>query len=565
MITLSSEKTTIKKEFWVFLATLIFLSLFMILWCGPLSKYLGHDFHFHLIRFNVLIEAIKEGTYPIYIDYGTLEGYGYFTKAFYPDLTILPFAIIGTVIEPIVAYNIMMFTYSVLCGLFMYLVVNTIFKNFFAAFVSAIVYTFSPYHLFDWYNRAALGESISFAFLPIIFLGLYHIIAGDYKKWYILSIGYSLIIYTHLLSSFLTFIATVFLLLICCKLLFKEPKRIQYLLLAAGVTVLVTASYLLPMFEQMLSNTFYYSTNENVPGQMKQYPIQMFWGMLNGFLYPEDPFYMHSVSGTGPLLILLILLRFFVKEKTVLRKIADLCLVLGLIFLFMVSSYFPWGRLPLDFVQFPWRLYEFVVFFFAIAGAYYLSVLIKTKKVSFIAVSAIVIATTLMMVRSDSNYKNWQSIVKRQAPYYYFNGIPSIENQYLLGMAEYIPVKVPSLEFINERGDEVNTTYPNTEISNFSKNKGLISFNIKTEALEKVELPYLYYKGYKAVNKAKEEFLVEESDHGLVQVEVTKSTDIEVYYAGTIIQKISWYITLLSILGLIVYIIYSKRKDRISV
>lgn len=560
---LLSKKATKKAEFWIFFSILTLLSLFMVLWCGPLSEYSGHDFYFHLNRFQVLIDALKDSHYPIYIDYRTLEGYGYFTKAFYPDLTIMPFAAIGIITGPLPAYHVMMLTLNVLCGLFMYLAVNTVFKNSFVAFVSSIVYTFSPYHLFDWYNRAALGEAISFTFLPLVFLGLYHIIAGDYKKWYILTIGYSLIIYTHLLSSFLTFMATVLLLLLCYKPLLKEPKRIKYLLLAAVVTIPVIASYLFPMLEQMLSNTFYYSINENVPGHKKQRLIEMFWGMLNGAVYPDNPWHMNNVCGTGPLLILLVLLRFFVREKTNLRRIADLCLLIGIIFLFMISAYFPWGRLPFDFVQFPWRLYEFVAFFLSISGAYYLSVLVKSKGVTILACSLIVVAATAMTVKSDSNYKRWQGVVKEYAPPHWFGGEPSIVNRYLLGMYEYLPVKVPSLDFVNERRDSIATFNADTQISNFSKEKGFISFDIKTETQDKVELPLVYYKGYKATNMAKEELKVEESNHGLVQVNIDKSTNIEVYYYGTIVQKISWYISIFSVLGLIIYIIYFRRNRAI--
>ena len=32
--------------------------------------------------------------------------------------------------------------------------------------------------------RAALGESIAYAIIPITLLGLYYIIFDDYKKWY---------------------------------------------------------------------------------------------------------------------------------------------------------------------------------------------------------------------------------------------------------------------------------------------------------------------------------------------------------------------------------------------
>ncbi len=171
-----------KYDFRIFLVLLFSLSLFMICWFGPLSVYAGHDYYFNIGRFEMLIQTIKAGNYPIYIDYNTLEGYGYFTKGFYPDLVLFPFALLAILTGAGIAYNLMIFTMTFLCGLFMYNAVKVVFGNSFVSAISAILYTFSAYHLFDWYNRAALGESISFTFLPLVFLGLYHIIKGDYKK-----------------------------------------------------------------------------------------------------------------------------------------------------------------------------------------------------------------------------------------------------------------------------------------------------------------------------------------------------------------------------------------------
>ena len=336
MNSVNDIKTDRKYSFWIFLSLLFALSLFMVCWFGPVSAYAGHDYFFNIGRFNVLINALKSGDYPIYIDYNTLEGYGYFTKGFYPDLIILPFAALGILTGTIAAYNVMIFTMTFLCGLFTYIAVNTIFRNSFAASVSAILYTFSAYHLFDWYNRAALGESLSFSFLPVIFLGLYHIIKGDYRKWYLLTIGYSLLIYTHLLSSFLTFITLALIVIICYKPLIKEPKRIGYLALAAIITLPIVSSYILTLLEQMTSNTFYYSTKENITGQTKLGLQDLGWGFLSGILYPKT----ENMAGIGPSLFLLVLLRLFVKEKNSSVKVADFCLLTGIILLVIASAVF---------------------------------------------------------------------------------------------------------------------------------------------------------------------------------------------------------------------------------
>ncbi|MBF0650650.1 hypothetical protein IR083_17650 [Dysgonomonas sp. GY75] len=556
MNSVNDIKTDSKYSFWIFLSLLFALSLFMVCWFGPVSAYAGHDYFFNIGRFNVLIDALKSGNYPIYLDYNALEGYGYFTKGFYPDLIILPFAALGILTGTIAAYNVMIFTMTFLCGLLTYIAVNTVFRNTFVASVSAILYTFSAYHLFDWYNRAALGESLSFTFLPVIFLGLYHIIKGDYRKWYLLTIGYSLLIYTHLLSSFLTFITLALIVIICYKPLIKEPKRIGYLALAAIITLPIVSSYILTLLEQMTSNTFYYSTKENITGQTKLGLQDLGWGFLSGILYPKT----ENMAGTGPLLFLLVLLRLFVKEKNSSVKVADFCLLTGIILLVIASAVFPWGRLPLGFIQFPWRLYEFIIFFFAIGGAYYLSVIVRNRKQQIVAGSVIVLFTLITFIVNNNNYKYWQSLAISEAPHW-FTGVASVDNEYYLGGLEYLPVNVPSHHYIHERGDIVISKNEETVISNFTRKEGVTSFDIDIKNPSKLELPLVYYKGYEASYLDKKNGMpVTESENGLVQIEAGKSGQIEVVYRWTATQQYSWYISILSTIGLIIYIFVSNRK-----
>ena len=54
--------------------------------------------------------------------------------------------------------------------------------------------------------------------------------------------------------------------------------------------------------------------------------------------------------------------------------------------------------------------------------------------------------------------------------------------------------------------------------------------------------------------------VVSESKRGLLQVEVKQSGRLEVYYKGTIVQKISFYITIIGIILLVVYIISMNRR-----
>jgi len=536
-----------------FIIVLLLLSAFMSYCYSPLHG--GHDSYFHFRRFNALINALGNGTFPSYIDYDAMFGYGYLVKAFYSDIILIPFAAIALFTSPIFGYQFMIFTMTVICGILTYISVNKIYKNPLAAFLSAILYTFCVYKLLDTFQRGAIGEAFSFAFVPLIFWGLYEIIKGDYRKWYIIAIGYSLMIFTHLLSSVLMFITMIIILIIYYKPLVKEPKRISCLLIGGVVSLILLAYYLYPMLEQMLSDNFYYQSKTimSSPHDARLSNLTIIQGLFSGIVQPRQLF----LPGIGFMLTCTVALRIFVKGKSPILRSLDTGVIIGVVYIIFTSFLIPWNIFPLDklsFIQFPWRLYEFVSFFFAIAGGYYLSQLLQTHKQVVIGIAMIVLGSMLVIVNDAKYYQDDRS-------YYNINAEPNDLNRYHLGGFEYLPAKVPHSEYFLERGDSIAIKNETTSIHNFKRHKGITSFDIELNLNEKLELPLNYYKGYKAAVNG-QNIVVEESNNGLVEVEVNQPGRIDVWYAGTPVQKISWYITLISILGLCVYIYLFNRKNK---
>lgn len=541
-----------KSHFWIFFFVLILLSLAMVYCYLPFIP--GHDSYFHFRRLQALMDGIKESPFLIYTDYTAIEGYGYFTKGFYPDFILIPFAIIGNLTNLDFAYHFTVFTMTVLCGVFTYMAVNRIYKSSYAAAISAILYTFALYRLLDVFHRGALGEAISFTFVPLAILGIYEIIKGDYKKWYVLTIAFSLLFFNHALSTLLMFITVVILLLIYYKSMLKEPKRIKYLAIAAIVTIPVISYALFPMIEQLSSNSFYYEMNPLMSMENSLLGTSaIISGLFMGIIYPLRTF----TPAIGLLLTCGILLRLFVSGKSARLKSVDIGVIIGLVYVCMSSYWFPWSVFPfnkLGIIQIPWRLYEFASYFFAVAGGYYLALLLKSNLRRLIAGGLVVICTLFVLMNDAKLYHDTRITedIKREA-------LP--ENRYHLIGLEYLPVKVPSIEYLIERGDSVKSNHSN--ISGFGRDKSVITFHADISRMDNLELPLIYYKGYTAKLNG-ENICVSESGNGLVEIAANKSGNIQVYYGGTIIQKLSWIITLLSILGLCFYIFLSKRKRRVS-
>ena len=70
----------------------------------------------------------------------------------------------------------------------MYLFVSKLSKNKYVGTLSAVLYMTMPYHLNDMYIRNSIGETLSFIFIPLVFLGMYKIFQKE-KGVKILCIG----------------------------------------------------------------------------------------------------------------------------------------------------------------------------------------------------------------------------------------------------------------------------------------------------------------------------------------------------------------------------------------
>lgn len=548
-----------KYHFWIFLGILTSLTLFMIYCYMPLDKISpGHDYMFHYKRMCTLMQALKDGSFPIYLDYNAYEGYGYATKWFYSDFVLIPFAYIANLIGLPTAYKVMYFTMSILCGILTYFATKRIYKNSLGASITGILFTFCTYRLQDLYERFALGEALSFTFIPLVFWGLYEIIKGNYKKWYIISIAFSLLIFTHLLSTVLAFTTIVIIIVFYYKDFFREPKRFLYLVIAGIITLFLTAYYLFPFIEQYQASFFnFQQPNAHTFAQHNRSEVlRIIHGMFSiGFITMERYYFLPSI---GVILTFLISLRFFIYDKSKEIKSVDLGVIIGIVYIVSCFNFIPWSLYPLkwfNFIQFPWRLFEFSSFFFALASGYYLTKVLRKTRRSLIAVILLLFLISNSIIMNATSYKklfDYENSIIEQ---------PTFENRFLLVDLEYFPYRMSgdSLHYIEKKKHNIYKKNIDTEINNIQRIEGGMNFNISINKPDTLELPIIYYKGYYA-NIDDQDIKIWESKYGLIEMEVNKSGAIHVEFTGTPIQKYSIYITIISYLLLFIYMSWNRKN-----
>ncbi|MFR9167024.1 MAG: hypothetical protein ACLVKO_12765 [Dysgonomonas sp.] len=554
-----------KYQLVIFFIAFLLLCIFVIFKYFPRDIFVtGDDAYFHLKRFQAINDAVRNGSFPFYIDSDSLNGYGYATNLFYPDFMLVPFALLIDFLGLVMSFKIMLVFYSFLCGVLSYYSVKKVSGNNWIALIFALLYTFSYYRLADMSFRTALGEYLAFTFIPLVFWGTYEILYGSVKKWYILSIAFACLLLCHLVSTLIVFLVLVCMLIIYYKPLFDCPKKIWYFLLSGVVSVLLSAVFLFPMFEQMWSNDFYFEVYPYV--QNIKYSALSLKVVLLAFV---KEFAVHSTErytyvGIGLILTVLLLSRIFIKNKnrSNLLKTADIFTIVGLVMMFMITKWFLWDIIPfnkLKIIQFPWRFLQVITFLFSFSCAVYLFSLINTispkfrKRTYVLSVSLIIILIPLFTIYISTEFKKsrgYNPITKSGG--YYKDG--SLKTSFYLGVGlEYIPAAVPSLDYVENRGDKIVSHNGSTLITDLERNYPVLSFNVETKGDDQLVLPLLYYKGYVAKENGKD-LAVRQSDDGLVQVSVSQSGEVRVYYAGTLLQRISLLLSVLTLILMCIYI-----------
>lgn len=541
-----------KYHFGIFLILLIGLSYLMMVFYMPENKiYLGYDVYFHFRRLSSLMEALQHNAYPVYLDFDGALDFGHATKWFYPDFMLLPFAWLGNKTDIVFAYRCMIFCYTILCGILTYVCCRNISRSPFFLFCVSILFTFSLYRLSNLFYRAALAEAIAMTFLPLALLGAYHVIKGDYRKWYLLTIGFSLILMTHLLSSVMTLITIIIFILIFYKEIRTTPKRLNYLFIAGGTAFLISAAYLFPMIEQMCSNSFKYNTPHIAlwPENNSFSILETIWGMFNGLNLGD----INQMSCTGILLTILIALRLFIYGKSKKLQFIDILVLVGLSYIFVASNLFPWKIFPfskIKFIQFPSRFFIFSTLFFSIGGAYYLRKLLIGKKRRYIGLSGVLFTIVAIMLMNGKVFT--ESVFLKNTGL--FGITPNESNYYHLANQDYTPAKFPSLKYIKERAGKTENLHSDTKITDFKRNYNTTSFGIALNSKEDViEIPRYYYKGYSVFLNGNE-IPYKQSDKGLLEFTAKGSGKVEVIYTGTFLQRYSHYISIIALLCLMIFI-----------
>ena len=529
---------------------------------------LNNEAILHMSRFVAVDEIIKDGIFPPIINYKFMEGFGYALNLFYgPLTTYIPIILLNIFNTAGMAFKIFSVLTIVLSAITMYKFMFSVTKRKSMSLIASLIYISVPYKLSNIYSRNAIGEYTAFIFIPVVFEGLYNLINEDKKKHFLLIIGIVGLVLSHTITTIYTaFFAIIYLILNVKKL--KDVEIWKKAIIDIIISFLICAFYAIPLLEHNfgIEYALFNKDRMNTSGEAV-YSTTL--GLEELFANEVGDQEIRFSLGIV-LCILLVLTVFCVKKiRKENEKIYSDFLILSIISLFMCTKLFPWMIMPsfLTIIQFAWRNIGFFTFFISLvcginAVIFAESILKKDllKETFLFGVIVSIFVFAFLGVLRDFRFDDLSKenildkIIReeKEIDTYQIN-------------REYLPLKaLNNVEYLVNRENRTYVLSGNAEIILEQKEKltdEIIINNAKADTI--LELPFIYYLGYDINivydNGDAEKLDAIESDNGFISIKIKEcqKATINIKYTGTILEKISY---LISIIGIIIGILYILKE-----
>ncbi len=523
-----------------FMVLALFVSCLLIFTKNP---YYGHDIGFHLSRIQSITDCLKNGVFPAVIYPNYFEGAGYGNGLFYPDLFLyLPALFVYFGIPCKIAYHIFLFIINLATLLSMFYCARRVTDHSYTAAVIGCLYLLCSYRLTDLYERAALGETLCFIFMPFVMLGVYEILLNDQRKGYYTVIGLFGVLSSHVITIVFSAVFIIFAYLLSLPLLIHKNEwkvRTMAMFIWCSISIGLCAYFLFPFLEAYLSDTYMF----------KSAPATGGWDRAMPFILSliEIPTYrtVYFPLGIGIVYLIIIFLSIIKLKDTDKDKVFIIeYLILGLAFFIFSTDLFPWKLFKgfAQLIQFPWRFLIISSTALLYGFSPILRQLFETEKKK--------IRYTLLMILCCGF-----TVFCFAAELFIINDfhLYTDEVHYSLGGVEYLPSDTDPEKLISYH-DSVFSNHPISIEMNKKGTSVTVSYKDNSYSDTYIEIPLVYYKGYKA--KQGDQFLnVSKGENGLVRIEsLTNQGTFDLYYGSTPIRLIGYSVTLISFILLILLI-----------
>jgi len=327
-------------------------------------------------------------------------------------------------------------------GLGMYFFLKEMLPEY-LSLAGGLLYIYTPYRSTDVYIRGAVGEALSFAFLPLVCLSvikIYKLIQeeNDIKiKWKYISLfalSLAALILSHNIVSYM-FAPFLLLLLIFLFLALKKNKLIFVGQNVLGLVfgLLVSSYFWIPAIveSQLMAYGTVFNFKDHFPTIRQLITPYFGYGASVPGPYDTTSFFIGLINLVIIVFAVFATFFFWKKFKSLDKIIFSWSFVAFFTSVFMMNyrSTFIWDHLPfLPYFQFPWRFLTLTTF---ISPLFLLPIkYLEPKYVKYAASAAVIVFVVFL----NAKYFRPQDFLERTDAYY---------------INRYIPVPTPSKDYMN--------------------------------------------------------------------------------------------------------------------
>lgn len=536
------------------------------------------DWSFHGQRAEQIFLNLKRGNFLTFIATDAFQHTGVGNFLFYPNVFLYPWAVLRLFFKPVTAFYCWYGLIMLMTFIIAYFSMKAFSKRRIAAMVFSLSYTLGSYHLS--LSNAIFGEFIAASFLPLAFWAFYEVLFRDDSKWPWLGIGMSLIIYSHVLSVFIT--SEIMFAIFIMKLIFDKVSKKRFLSLskAVGISVLLTLFITIPYLTDFIGK----NVTSAQPGII----------IVNTLMNVLETSFNNSVSTSGIGLILILTAVFgsiwILKSHS---KTLAAIYVLGISLIIVSTGSFPWNVLsdtPLGMIQLTFRYLSYASMFLSVILGLSVNDLYESETFDTTFKRGMVPVLTIcifMLFYVGFHHDSLNALKNSQSQFLKntdtFNQLPdrifvnNFNYDYLLNY----PVKYGELDYYPEkaRRSTGNVSYNETNLSIINNiavvgrkkihvsplcESNKMTYKLHTRKQADVDLPALRYKGSYAELNGKRTTLIN-SARGTIKVRTKKGINTitvgyspsKLYYVGIIISVMTW-------ISLLVLAFYRKGVFKIN-
>lgn len=545
---------------------------------------LNSDGSFHFSRLEELYVDFRSGS-AAFIASHTFNSTGVGTFLFYPSILLYPWVVLRLVFSPVTAFYVW---YGLMLFITMWIAYYSMWlfnKDRIRAVLFGILYSIFPYHVHLGVVHTVIGEFLAYTFIPLFFVGLYYCLTNR-EKWYLLGIGWSLILYSHVISAYLTLLCSIIISIIYMILDLKSVRKIIINLSKNSILVLLLASFILVPFVTDFINSGIRSPNSDIFSFLDSFQNIFGLSITNTAT---------SNKSVGIFAIFTAVVGcYFVRKSKAKEKVAY---GIGVFFLLCTSTIVPWGLFNntilgkvLGVIQFPYRLNTYVGFFLMVTFSLILSKILhsinnRRAKVLFFSGMILFLVVSyygsladvfvqIHTLQGNTLKKNAEptKIIPNDAVIKNANYNNIFDYSILYGETDYYPkVAFDNLKDNNisaEVNPKINSILSHKTIVN-GKEKVMspkvaanyIEYNVKTNKKENIDIPVLAYKRTKVMLNGKNiDYTI--SSRGTVMVNGNKGNNkISVSYQPSKLLYIGMVVSVITWMSLFIGLIFSGRKN----